>query len=290
MSDVSLYTGSLSSIPTRDHDLLTGLGDDDHTQYVLKSGSLTQITTRSHADLQDLTADDHTQYRLESVDHTHQTTGLAAGQVDHGLALVGLSDDDHTQYALLAGRATPQTFAFGTASGALGGYLTSTVNATKGSYFLNAVGTIVIDEANTRIGINISNPTHRLSVIGDGIGGSAAFYSGMTIDDGVVIGYVPSVGVSEILGINQAISAYNDLGLRCTNAAQFYLKTNGYVGINTDNPQTLLDLGGTTGALLITRLTTTQRDTMGGIDGMIIYNTTLSKFQGYEAAAWVNLI
>lgn len=35
-----------------------------------------------------------------NVDHTHQTTGAEAGQLDHGLALTGLSDDDHTIYTL----------------------------------------------------------------------------------------------------------------------------------------------------------------------------------------------
>lgn len=58
----------------------------------------------SHASLADLTTGDpHTQYRLETADHTHQSTGLQAGQLDHGLALTGLTDDDHTQYLLASG-------------------------------------------------------------------------------------------------------------------------------------------------------------------------------------------
>lgn len=48
-------------------------------------------------------ADPHTGYRLESADHTHQSTGLQGGKLDHGLALNGLSDDDHTQYVLTDG-------------------------------------------------------------------------------------------------------------------------------------------------------------------------------------------
>ena len=42
--------------------------------------------------------DPHTGYRLESADHSHASTGLQAGQLDHGTALTGLSDDDHPQY------------------------------------------------------------------------------------------------------------------------------------------------------------------------------------------------
>lgn len=53
-----------------------------------------------HGALTGLLDDDHTQYRLESADHTHQTTGLQGGQLDHGLALTGLTDNDHTQYIL----------------------------------------------------------------------------------------------------------------------------------------------------------------------------------------------
>ena len=70
-----------------------------------------------HGALTGLLDDDHTQYRLESADHSHQSTGLQAGQLDHGLAITGLTDDDHTQYALLAGRAGGQILIGGTAAG-----------------------------------------------------------------------------------------------------------------------------------------------------------------------------
>lgn len=41
--------------------------------------------------------DPHPGYRLESADHSHATTGLQGGTVDHGV-LTGLTDDDHTIY------------------------------------------------------------------------------------------------------------------------------------------------------------------------------------------------
>ncbi len=37
-------------------------------------------------------------------------------------------------------------------------------------------------------------------------------------------------------------------------------------------------------------VTTTQRDALTAVNGMVIYNSTLNKFQGYENGAWVNLI
>jgi len=62
------------------------------------------------------------------------------------------------------------------------------------------------------------------------------------------------------------------------------------IGTTTDVTSAQLQVGGTTGALLLSRLTTTQRDALTPTNGMILYNSTLGKFQGYEAGAWANLI
>ena len=35
--------------------------------------------------------------------------------------------------------------------------------------------------------------------------------------------------------------------------------------------------------------TTTERDNLTPVNGMLIYNTTLNKFQGYEDSGWINL-
>lgn len=43
-----------------------------------------------------------------------------------------------------------------------------------------------------------------------------------------------------------------------------------------------------TGGYVSKRLTTTERDALSPLNGMTIYNTTLDKFQGYQAGAWVN--
>lgn len=79
------------------------------------------------------------------------------------------STTDLSTAVLLAGRATPQTIAFGTAESATTGYLTSTSNATKGSYALNAAGTLVVNEANARLELGLASPaisTRRLHVQG----------------------------------------------------------------------------------------------------------------------------
>jgi hypothetical protein len=37
-------------------------------------------------------------------------------------------------------------------------------------------------------------------------------------------------------------------------------------------------------------LTTTQRNALSATNGIIIYNTTTNKFQGYENGSWENLV
>lgn len=102
--------GRIQSGSSSDHGALTGLGDDDHTQYVLHTevddvpvdGVTTDPISSNWAFDHGAAADPHTDYRLESADHSHQSTGAQAGKLDHGAALDGLGDDDHTQYILKA--------------------------------------------------------------------------------------------------------------------------------------------------------------------------------------------
>ncbi len=71
-----------------------------------------------------------------------------------------------------------------------------------------------------------------------------------------------------------------------------YIGTLGNVGIGPSaNPNTssALDIN-FLGAVLLPRLTSTQRDALTPVNGMILYNSTTDKFQGYQAASWQNLI
>ena len=45
----------------------------------------------------------------------------------------------------------------------------------------------------------------------------------------------------------------------------------------------------TTGAVILPRMTTTQRNALTAAAGMMVYNTTDSKFQGYDGSAWRDL-
>lgn len=55
------------------------------------------------------------------------------------------------------------------------------------------------------------------------------------------------------------------------------------------NASVAFEIKSTTQAMVLSRMTTTQRDALTAINGMQIYNTTTDKFQGYAAGAWVDL-
>lgn len=44
-----------------------------------------------------------------------------------------------------------------------------------------------------------------------------------------------------------------------------------------------------TGALRLGHFTTAQRNALSAVNGMLLYNSTTNKIQGYEAGAWVDL-
>lgn len=92
------------------------------------------------------------------------SAGLASALSDEtgtGVAVFGTSPTFTTQ--ILA----PAIY-FSTASGAATGKMTSTTNVTKGKYYLNDGGSMVVDESNTRLGIGNGSPSHAIDIAGSG--------------------------------------------------------------------------------------------------------------------------
>jgi len=65
---------------------------------------------------------------------------------------------------------------------------------------------------------------------------------------------------------------------------------NARVGIGVDGAaiSAALEIQSTTGALLVSRMTTTQRSNLTAVNGMIIYDTTQNAFRKYENGAWAS--
>jgi hypothetical protein len=72
-----------------------------------------------------------------------------------------------------------------------------------------------------------------------------------------------------------------------TSVSEWMRLVNGKVGIGTTSPQGALDVSSTTGAFIVPRMTTAQRDALTAVNGMIIYNTSTNQFNFYENGAWV---
>jgi len=127
--------------------------------------------------------------------------------------------------------------------------------------------------------------TWPLSVRGTTSNNTAVFAT----DDFVLssVGTALNVGFGASTGnTNGAIQAASSGAT--ANAALVLNPNGGNVGVGVvPATSAILELSSTMGALLVSRMTTTQRDALTAVNGMLIYNSTLSKFQSYEAGAWV---
>jgi hypothetical protein len=111
---------------------------------------------------------------------------------------------------------------------------------------------------------------------------------GPTGNDGAagVTGPTGNTGTFGVTGTTGQ-TIYNN-GANWVNTSNLY--NNGTsIGIGTTNPQGALDVSSTTGAFIVPRMTTTQRDVFTPVEGMIIYNTTTGTFQGYQSNGNLNV-
>lgn len=152
------------------------------------------------------------------------------------------------------------------------------------------------------VGIGVTSPAERLDVngnlrIGDLTSGTSMRIDGATGTKRFIVFRTGAVNrwlmeTNEVAeagsdaGSDFNIWRYTDAGVgnvavrleRSTGNATF----NGDMKINGS-----LDVATTTGAFIVPRMTTTQRDALTAVNGMIIYNTTTNQFNFRENGAWV---
>jgi len=155
-------------------------------------------------------------------------------------------------------------------------------------------------QSNTAVGsgalwasVSVSNGTAvGVSALGQTTGesntamGAIAGWTNTTGTNNTFIGYGSDASSSGLtnataIGYNAIVGQNNSLVLGGTGS--YVVK----VGIGTSTPASTLDITSTTGALIVPRMSTAQRDAMSGVNGMIIYNTTTNQFNFYENGAWV---
>ncbi|WP_320814141.1 hypothetical protein [Flavobacterium sp.] len=96
-------------------------------------------------------------------------------------------------------------------------------------------------------------------------------------------------GTSQLMSVPYALyakTAENVLNSSwSTSGSDIYNSNTGNVaiGTSTPNPSAALEVNSTTGALLLPRMTEAQRDALTPEAGMMLYNTTSGKIQGYSS-------
>ena len=187
-------------------------------------------------------------------------------------------------------------------------------NSTTGITAQNVAGTAIltVDTTNSRVGIN-ATPNYTLeasrSTVGTndivdiaaitrqssgtaaaGLGGRLSF-----VNQDAAGSLIESNKISSVWTDASAVNRYARMdfyaGINNTNPVAMCIDHLSRVGIGTTAPETsaLLELNGTTGAFILSRMTTSQRDLLTPVNGMMIYNTTTAKIQGYQGGAWVDV-
>lgn len=163
-------------------------------------------------------------------------------------------------------------------------------NSNANSFIL--VGNLGLGTSSPDDFLHIKGPLGGKGIHVDSSAGAAISIDRGTTSNGCGVSY-QTAGVSEfITGFIGGQGGVSDFSIFDNTAGltRFHIKSsNGHIGIGTVTPgaSVLLHLESTIAALLLTRMTTAQRDALAAVDGMLIYNTSTTAFNFRENGAWV---
>jgi len=128
---------------------------------------------------------------------------------------------------------------------------------------------------NGNVGIGTTTPTEKLTINGK----VESTNGGFKFPDGTVQTTAASNEGGSVDGysLDAADGSFVDV---------LYINNNGNVGIGTTAPEGVLDLNSNSGALIVPRMTTDQRDNLPTINGSIIYNITSNEFNFLQDETW----
>jgi len=230
----------------------------------LSTCSLNDIGTRPHSHLTGIGANDH---HVESHSIVSHNDTLATGAQLDTLTDNSIADALHRHSELVASDGSPDP-----------------------ALSIDATG---------RVGIGTVSPGHALEIQ---TSVATLFRAVRTTAGAGVVRFNVQSGYSIILEMGdvadkdiqriQSDNSDNSLSFWTNNVRQLHIDSSGNVGIGTASPATSaqVDITSTSGALLLSRMTTVQKNALTPINGMVLYDSTLNKFQGRENGAWVNLI
>lgn len=236
--------------------------------------------------------------------------GAIGGVVTDHNTLTNRTGDQHTNHAYLLGRAGGQTIIGGTASGD-DLTLQSTSHATRGYIYFGANS--FYDEINDRLGINCAASLTADLEIGSGTALTDPWSGG-----GVTgIKIIPSSGQALLalesdtrssIGMSNTSHSENNrtIELLTDDSSTYFRMLNddlslkidkvlcmqhstGNVSIGTKAPNScgIFEIVSTTKGLILSRMTTVQRDAVSSpVAGLVIFNTTTSKINVYNGSAW----
>ncbi|KPL21265.1 MAG: hypothetical protein AMS23_09580 [Bacteroides sp. SM1_62] len=188
------------------------------------------------------------------------------------------------------------------AAGGIGG--SGTANYVSKFTASTTLGNSIIYEESGNVGIGTSNPSNPIWVNGTVLeivepttnDAAAVVLRNLNSEKnnsngGVIFGNQEEPNICRIVGAADDSLNSGKIYFGTRNAGTYstkmMIRANGNVGIGTMSPQGALDVSSTTGAFIVPRMTTAQRDALSAVNGMIIYNTTTNQFNFYENGAWV---